>query len=268
MSETATQAQMEHAPGSFCWIELATTDGDAAKKFYGELFGWEAQDNPIGPDMVYTMLRLNGKDVAALYQKGEEMKQVPTHWASYISVASADESAAKAKSLGATVVQEPFDVMEHGRMAVIADPTGAHFCIWQPKQHKGVGVKGETNSLCWNELLTNDTEKAKEFYTNLFGWTSKTDAGETPYTEWINGDDHIGGMMQIQPQMGPMPPNWGIYIAVTDCDATAEKATSLGGRQYVPPTDIPNVGRFAVLSDPQGAVFNIIKLDMRHHENK
>jgi predicted enzyme related to lactoylglutathione lyase len=158
--------------------------------------------------------------------------------------------------------------MEHGRMAVIADPTGATFCIWQPKQHKGVGVKGETNSLCWNELLTNDTEKAKDFYTKLLGWNSKTDTGEMAYTEWINGEDHIGGMMQIQPQMGPIPPNWGIYIAVADCDATAAKATSLGGRQYVPPTDIPNVGRFAVLSDPQGGVFNIIKLDMRHHENK
>lgn len=266
MTDTATQTQLEHAPGSFCWIELATTDGPGAKKFYGDLFGWEANDNPIGPGMVYTMLKLNGKDAGALYQKGDEMKQVPTHWASYISVTSADETAAKAKALGATVVQEPFDVMEHGRMAVIADPTGAHFCIWQPMQHKGVGVKGETGSLCWNELLTNDTEKAKDFYTKLFGWTAKTDGGETPYTEWINGDDHIGGMMQILPHMGPMPPNWGIYIAVDDCDATAAKATSTGGRQYVPPTDIPNVGRFAVLADPQGAVFNIIKLNLQHHK--
>ena len=122
MSDTATQTQMEHAPGSFCWIELATTDGPGAKKFYSELFGWEANDNPIGPDMVYTMLRLDGKDVGALYQKGEMMKNVPTHWASYINVTSADETAAKAKALGGTVVQEPFDVMEVGRMAVIADP--------------------------------------------------------------------------------------------------------------------------------------------------
>ena len=268
MSDTATQTQTEHAPGSFCWIELATTDGPAAKKFYGELFGWEAQDSPVGSDMVYTMLKLDGKDVAALYQKGEEMKQVPTHWASYVSVTSADETAAKARSLGGTVIQEPFDVMEHGRMAVITDPTGATFCIWQPKMHKGVGVKGETNSLCWNELLTNDTGKAIDFYTKLFGWNTKTDSGATPYTEITNGEEHIGGIMQIQPQMGPMPPNWGIYIAVSDCDATAQKATSLGGRQYVPPTDIPHVGRFAVLSDPQGAVFNIIKLDLQHHENK
>ncbi len=255
MSETATQSQMQHAPGSFCWIELATTDGTGAKKFYSELFGWTTHDNPVGPDMVYTMLRLDGKDV-------------PTHWASYISVTSADETAAKAKALGGTVVKEPFDVMDVGRMAVITDPTGATFCIWEPKKHKGVGVKGETNSLCWNELLTNDTAKAIDFYVKLFGWKTKSDSGATPYTEIINGDDHIGGIMQIQPQMGPMPPNWGIYIAVDDSDGTAQKATSLGGRQYVPPTDIPNVGRFAVLSDPQGAVFNIIKLNLQHHENK
>jgi len=268
MSDTATQTQLEIAPGSFCWIELATTDSDAAKKFYHEMFGWEAQDNDAGPGMIYTMLSSNGRLVGALYKKGEEMKQVPTHWVSYVSVTSADEAAAKAKSLGGTVLMEPFDVMEHGRMAAISDPTGANFCIWQPKQHKGVGVKGETNSLCWNELLTNDTEKAKDFYTKLFGWTSKTDSGETPYTEWINGEDHIGGMMQIQPFMGPMPPNWGIYIAVDDCDAKAQQAISLGGRQYVPPTDIPTVGRFAVVADPQGAVFNIIKLNLQHHDKQ
>lgn len=268
MTEAATQTQLEHAPGSFCWIELMTTDGPGARKFYAELFGWEPTDTPIGPDQVYTIYTLKGKNVGASFQKDESMKQVPTHWASYVCVTSADETAAKAKSLGGTVVQEPFDVMEHGRMAVIADPTGAHFCVWQPKQHKGVGVKGETNSLCWNELLTNDTDKAKDFYIKLFGWKSKTDSGATPYTEWINGEEHIGGMMQIQPQMGPMPPSWGIYIAVDDCDAAAQKAISLGGRQYVPPTDIEKVGRFAVLSDPQGGVFNIIKLNLQHHEDK
>jgi predicted enzyme related to lactoylglutathione lyase len=268
MSDTGTQTQMEHAPGTFCWIELATTDGEGAKKFYGELFGWEAQDNPMGQDMVYTMLKLNGKDVGALYQKGEQMKDVPTHWASYVCTTSADETAAKAKSLSGNVMMEPFDVAEHGRMAVITDPTGATFCIWQPKKHNGVGVKGETNSLCWNELLTNDTAKASDFYTKLFGWSTKADSGATPYTEFINGDAHIGGMMKIQPQMGPIPPHWGIYIAVDDCDATAQKAAALGARTYVPPMDIENVGRFATLADPQGAAFSIIKLDMRHHEKK
>lgn len=267
MSDTGTQTQMEHAPGSFCWIELATTDGPGAKKFYGELFGWEAQDNPVGPDMVYTMLRLDSKDVGALYQKGEAMKEIPTFWMSYISVTNADEIAAKAKSLGGTIVKEPFDVMDVGRMAVITDPTGGTFAIWQPKTHKGVGVKGEPNSLTWNELLTNDTAKAAEFYSKLFGWVPKTHGEPMPYTEFMTGDTHAGGMMQIQPHMGPIPPHWGIYFAVDDCDAKFQKATSLGAQPIVPPMDIENVGRFATIRDPQGAVFSIIKLTA-HRDKK
>jgi predicted enzyme related to lactoylglutathione lyase len=267
MSEAATQTQMEHAPGSFCWAELATTDGPGAKKFYSELFGWTTHDSPIGPDMVYTMLKLDGKDVGALYQKGEMMKDVPTHWASYISVGSADEIAAKAKSLGGTVMKEPFDVMDVGRMAVIIDPTGAAFCIWQPGKHTGFGTKGEANSVSWNELLTTDTARASDFYTKLFGWVDKTH-GPMQYTEFMNGDTHAGGMMQIQPHMGPVPPHWGIYFAVDDCDATFQKATSLGAHAFVPPMTIEKVGRFSTMSDPQGAVFSIIKLTPQHDEKK
>lgn len=268
MSDAATQTQMHHAHGTFCWIELATTDGPGAKKFYSELFGWTTHDSPVGPGMVYTMLGLDGKDVGALYEKGEMMKDVPTHWASYISVTNADEIVAKAKSLGGTIIKDAFDVMDVGRMAVIMDPTGAAFCIWQPKKHQGIGVKGEPNSLTWNELLTNDTTKASDFYTKLFGWTAKSHGGGTEYTEFVLGDTAFAGMMQIQPQMGPMPPNWGIYFAVADCDETARKATSLGARLYVPPMDIENVGRFSTISDPQGAVFSVIKLTPQHHEKK
>jgi len=266
MSEAGTQTQMTHAPGSFCWIELATTDGPGAKKFYSELFGWEAEDSPVGPGMVYTMLRLNGKDVGALFEKGETMKDMPTYWASYISVASADETVAKAKALGGSIMKEAFDVMDVGRMAVIADPTGAHFCVWQPKKHQGIGIKGEPNSLTWNELLTNDTAKASDFYTKLFGWVAQTHGQPTPYTEFMNGDTHAGGMMQIQPAWGPVPPHWGIYFAVEDTDAAFAKATSLGATAIVPPMDIEKVGRFATIKDPQGAVFSIIKL--APHENK
>src|SRR6266436_6375334 len=268
MSETGAQTQLAFAPGTFCWAELATTDGPGAKKFYCELFGWEANDMPIGPDMVYTMLKLDGKDTGALYQKGETMKDVPTHWASYISVASADEIAAKAKSLGATVMQEPFDVMDVGRMAVIIDPTGAAFCIWQPKKHTGVGVKGQPNSLTWNELLTNDPTGASDFYTRLFGWTAKSHGAPMEYTEFMLGDTAFAGMMQIRPDMGPVPPNRGKYLDDDDCDATFQKATSLGARAIVPPMDIPNVGRFSTIMDPQGAVFSIIKLTPHHEENK
>jgi predicted enzyme related to lactoylglutathione lyase len=268
MSETAAQTQLEFAPGTFCWAELATTDGMGAKKFYSELFGWTTHDSTIGPDMVYTILKLDGKDVGALYQKGEMMKEVPTHWASYISVGSADEVAAKAKSLGGTVMKEPFDVSDVGRMAVIVDPTGAAFCIWQANKHTGYGVKGQPNTVSWNELLTTDTARAIDFYSKLFGWVANTHGAPMEYTEWMNGEEHVGGMMQIAPHMGPVPPHWGIYFAVDDCDATFQKATSLGARALVPPMDIENVGRFAVIQDPQDAVFSIIKLTEKHEEKK
>lgn len=268
MSEAGTQTQLEHAPGSFCWAELATADGPGAKKFYSELFGWETDDLPIGPDMVYTMLNLDGKAAGALYQKGEEMKDVPPHWMSYINVTSADEIAAKAKSLGATVVMEPFDVFDAGRMAVITDPTGATFSIWQAGKHTGFGVSGKPNSVCWNELMTTDTDKAADFYSKLFGWSANTHGGPMPYTEFKNGETHAGGMMQIGPHMGPVPPHWGIYFAVEDCDATAQKATSLGAQPIVPPMDIEKVGRFSTISDPQGAVFSIIKLAEQHEQKQ
>lgn len=268
MSETATQTQTEFAPGTFCWAELATTDGPGAKKFYGDLFGWEAQDIPIGPGTVYTMLQLDGKDAGALFEKDESMKDVPTHWASYISVTSADEIAAKAKALGGTVMKEPFDVMDAGRMAVIIDPTGAPFCIWQAGKHHGYEIKGQPNTVSWNELLTTDTARAIDFYSKLFGWVADTHGAPMEYTEWKNGDEHAGGMMQIAPHMGPMPPHWGIYFAVDDCETMFQKATSLGARAFVPPMDIENVGRFAVIQDPQGAVFSIIKLTEKHEEKK
>ena len=268
MSETGAQTQLEFAPGTFCWAELATTDGPSAKKFYGELFGWEADDIPIGPDMVYTMLKLDGKLVGALFQKDETMKDVPTHWASYVSVTSADEIAAKAKSLGGTVMKEPFDVFDAGRMAVIIDPTGAAFCIWQAGKHAGFEIKGQPNTVSWNELLTTDSARAIDFYTKLFGWEANTHEGAMPYTEWMNGTEHAGGMMQIAPHMGPVPPHWGIYFAVDDCDATFQKATTLSAKAIVPPMDIPNVGRFATIMDPQSAGFSIIKLTPHHEENK
>ena len=159
MTEARMQESPEYAPGTFCWFELGTTDGEAAKKFYTELFDWSFDDHPMGPAMVYTMLKQDGKDVGALYQMPAEMTDqgIPPHWLSYASVTSADETAAKAKELGATLMKEPFDVMDVGRMAVIQDPTGAVFALWQAKAHTGAGVVNVPNSVCWNELATPDT---------------------------------------------------------------------------------------------------------------
>ena len=161
----------KHDPGRFCWVELSTSDGPAAKKFYTTLFGWSFVDNPMGDAGVYTMLQKNGKDVGALYQMGPEQKGIPPNWGSYVAVENANDAAAHAKELGATVMLEPFDVMEHGRMAVLQDPAGAVFSLWEPKSHIGARVVNEPGSFCWNELYTTDPSRAAEFYMGLFGWT-------------------------------------------------------------------------------------------------
>jgi predicted enzyme related to lactoylglutathione lyase len=244
-------------------MELGTSDSGAAKKFYTSLFGWEAADIPIGPGEVYTLLQIGGKDVAALYQLNpERQKGVPTHWLCYVSVANVDESVAKAKSLGAKLTMEPLDVMDIGRMAIIQDPQGATIAFWQPKSHIGARIVGEPNTLCWNELATTDTGAAQKFYSQLFGWAFKTSEGPMVYHEIVNSGREIGGMYKIPEQDKAMPPNWIAYYAVNDCDALAAQAKGMGANLVVPPTDIPNVGRFSTILDPQGGAFAIIKLNM------
>lgn len=263
MTEARMQETPDYAPGTFCWVELGTTDSAGAKKFYTELFGWSFQDNPVGPEMIYTMLKQDGMDVGALYQQTSEMtaQGIPPNWLSYVSVSSADESAAKAKALGGKLMKEPFDVFTVGRMAVIQDPTGAVFALWQAGTHKGAGIHNVPNSFCWNELGTRDTAKAGDFYTGLFGWGKNVQQmGPMTYTSFMNGERPAGGMYQPTPEMGNVPPHWLAYFAVNDTDATVKKAGELGATTIAPPMDIPGVGRFAIIQDPQGAVFGIIKL--------
>lgn len=263
MTEARMQEAPQHKPGSFCWVELGTTDSPTAKTFYKELFGWDYEDTPGGPDMIYTMIKLNGKDVGGLYHMPSDMlaQGIPPHWLSYISVTNADEATAQATAAGATAMKGPFDVADAGRMSVIQDPTGAVFAIWQPVNNPGMAVYQEQGAACWNELGTNDTQKAQDFYATVFGWsTQKFPAGEFDYTLFKNGADNVGGMYKIEPAlMGPIPPNWMVYFAVADCDATVQKATEIGGGALVQPEDIPGVGRFAILRDPAGAAFAILK---------
>jgi hypothetical protein len=178
-----------------------------------------------------------------------------------VAVESADDAAERTRSLGGTVLMDPFDVFEVGRMAVIQDPTGAVVALWEARTHPGAGIVGEPNSLCWNELNTGDPDRAATFYTGLFGWgTERQPMGDFVYTYFNQGERRNGGMMQITPEMGPIPPHWAVYFAVDDCDGKAARVTALGGRVLVPPTDVPDVGRFSILQDPQGAAFAIVKL--------
>ncbi len=253
-----------HEPGSFCWTELVTTDPRAAKGFYASLFGWTFFDGPMGPgpEDVYTRLRLSGKDVGGLYRMMKEQRDqgIPPHWLCYVAVSSADETAKKAKTLGAAVVQEPFDVMTYGRMALIQDPGGAVLAVWQAGEHRGAERVNEPGAFCWMELATRDAAAAKGFYAGLFGWGMKESTDPAmPYTEIQRAGQSIGGIYAMGPEMKGVPPHWNVYFQVADCDATLSKAKSLGGKAVVEPMDIPKVGRFAVIQDPQGAAFSVFR---------
>ncbi len=259
-----------HAPGSFCWAEAGTIDAAKTKAFYSELFGWEFDDRPAG-EFVYSIGQLRGKDICGLYELSPEMRQqgVPPHWMSYVAVADTDATCEKVHKLGGTVIQGPFDVMDVGRMAVLADPTGAHFSIWGAKKHKGSGILGEPGTPCWFELATKGLDKAEDFYTRLFGWTLKKGAdGGVRYDEITNpGASHpMGGMTELRKEHGPVPPHWTIYFMVENVDGDAKRAARLGGKVLAPPMDIPKVGRFSVIADPAGATFAIFKLAAGQHE--
>jgi uncharacterized protein len=256
----------KHEPGTFCWPELSTTDQAGAKKFYTGLFGWGSTDQPMGPDSVYTMFTLNGKELgaAASMEPGVRAQGVPPHWLSYIAVANVDQTLEKAKSLGGNVLAGPFDVFDAGRMAVVQDPTGAVFGLWQGNKHIGARVIDETASLVWTELMTKNADKARDFYTKLIGWAADImDMGPMKYTVYKRGETPAGGMMEITPDMGGVPSHWMPYFGVDDCDGMAKKAEGLGASTLVPPSDVPGVGRFSVLQDPQGAAFSIIKFAPR-----
>jgi predicted enzyme related to lactoylglutathione lyase len=255
-------SQKKHAAGNFCWFELGTSDQNAAKEFYGGLFGWGFDDSPLPPEMggVYTTLMKDDKKVGAMYQLGPHSGDAPPNWMLYVNVDSADETAAKVAELGGETYGPPFDVMEHGRMVIFKDPTGATLSVWEPKAHPGADLVNAPGSACWSELATTDLKKAGAFYSNLFGWSLKESSGDMPYTEFSNQGKAIGGMMPMSAmQIQGAPPFWSVYFAVEDCDAAAEKADGLGATLRVPPTDIPNVGRFAVIQDPQGAFFSIFE---------
>ena len=255
-----------HPPGAFCWIELATTDQNAAKSFYGSLFGWSVKDFPMDPDNFYSMFQLEGSDAAAAYTlRAEQRAQgVPPHWMLYVAVQSADDAASRAAELGGTVLAPAFDVFDVGRMAVLQDPTGATFSVWQPTQHTGIGIAGVDGTLCWADLSTPDQARAGEFYSRLLGWTiGKEDEGGHGYFHIKNGEEFIGGIPPAKHRDPKSPPHWLAYFTVSDCDAAAARAKELGARFYVAPTTFEDVGRFAVLADPQGAVFAIFQASRR-----
>jgi uncharacterized protein len=249
----------KYPTSSFCWLELATTDQNAAKKFYSNLFGWAVADMPMGPGEVYTLFKLGDRDAGtAVYTLRNEQKGMPPNWSIYIAVENADASAKRASELGGKLCVPPFDVFDMGRMAVVQDPTGAAFCLWQAKQ-KPNAVTGVDGTLCWADLNTPDPEQAKKFYSSLLGWKfEKSEHDSSGYLHIKNGEQYIGGLPSAQ-QRPPSPPHWLPYIQISDCDAVAAKAKATSGRFFLEPMTMEGVGRFAVIADPQGAAFAIFQ---------
>ena len=251
-----------HPNGAFCWIELATSDQSAAKTFYGALFGWTPNDMPMGPGESYTMFKLNGRDAAAGYTLRPEQRamKVPPHWMLYILVENADASADKVAQLGGTAIVPPFDVMDIGRMAVIQDPTGAHFCLWQPKQSVANSIADVHGTFCWADLSTPNPARAEAFYSRLLGWQFTRDEKDpSGYLHIKNGEHFIGGVPPASYHPPGVPPHWLAYFQVNDVDATANKAKEMGATLLMPPMTMEEVGRWSVIADPQGAVFAIFK---------
>ena len=245
--------------GTPSWVDLTTPDTAAAQSFYGSVFGWTTSD--LGPEAGgYGMFQKDGANVAGVGPAQGEGQ--PPVWTSYISVVDAEATVARATVAGATIFVEPMQIMEAGHMALFADPTGAVVGLWQPGQHIGADVANEPGSWCWNELNTRDHAKAASFYRHVFEWdTAKADAPGMQYWEWKRDDGTtIGGMMEMPATVpAEVPAHWLVYFAVDDTDATVAAAEKLGATTFVPPTDIPP-GRFAILADPAGAMFGIIKM--------
>ena len=251
----------EYAPGTPSWVELSSPDANAAAAFYRDVLSWSATEPGSAETGGYRMFQQGGKNVAGLI--GHMQEGQPTAWATYVSVADADETAEKVKAAGGSVVVEPMDVTDLGRMAVFADPTGAVFGVWQPKAFAGADLVNEPNSLCWNEVHTRDPEADKAFYSRVFGWAaSRPSFAGAPdsYTVWQLAGRPVGGMMQMTEEMFPpdVPPHWSVCFAVADCDATVAKARERGATVVAEPVDMP-IGRFAGLIDPQGAWFTLMQ---------
>jgi predicted enzyme related to lactoylglutathione lyase len=251
-----------YAAGTPCWVDLGTPDIEAAASFYGGLFAWSIPE-PENAEQTggYRQAMLRGKPVAGvmpLMQEGQ-----PPAWSTYISVEDADATAAKVREAGGSVLAEPMDVLDLGRMAVFMDTAGATFGIWQPGSFVGAEVVNEANALVWNEINTRDVEAAKAFYAKVFGWSYDEREFETgSYVSLKSGEDTVGGMIDITGRVPDEVPNhWLAYFAVEDADATIEKASGSGGEAVFGPEDIGEVGRIAVLKDPFGAVFAVIKPD-------
>jgi uncharacterized protein len=248
-----------YTTGQPSWADVTSPDVDAAASFYSELFGWEADKAPQPEAGGYTMFSREGKYVAAASPPPQE--GIPPHWTVYLAADDVDGIAARIREAGGDVMMEPFDVLDSGRMTLAADPTGAMFGVWQAANHIGAQLRGEPGTMNWAEVQTRDKGAAQPFYEQVFGYeTETTDMGAAGgyVLLKVNGQP-AAGLIQIDPEWGDVPSNWSVVFEVEDCDAAVAKVQELGGSVIREPQDLEGVGRFAVVADRWGAVFQVIK---------
>ncbi len=255
MADTATLAI--NAPG---WADLSSSDPEASRAFYTQLFGWTAEVVPDPQAGGYGMFKLDGKDTAGVGPLQDQ--QTPSHWLPYILVNDAAATTEKARQAGATIIVEPMDVMGAGTMVILTDPSGAFIGLWQPGEHRGFGVQNVPGSFAWIELNSRDFPAARSFYTQVFGWSTKEgDMGEgMTYTEFqLDGTSIAGGMPTPPMVPAEIPSHWLVYFGVEDVDARTGRAGELGASELMAPSDFPG-GRFSIVQDPQGAAFGLLNL--------
>jgi predicted enzyme related to lactoylglutathione lyase len=251
----------QYPDGVFSWVDLSTTDLEGAHAFYSGLFGWEPDNQPLPGGGSYTNFRIAGYSVAGGGEMMPEMKEAgaPPVWTSYVNHSDIDAVCARAAEAGGVVFMGPMDVMDQGRLALIQDPTGAPFGVWQPGKHVGAQVVNQPNSFVWNELQTRDPEAASAFYDKVFGWTNKVDANG--YMMWYDNDRVQCGAITLHEDWGDAPSHWMVYFLVDDVDDVAARAVEMGGQLVVEPMPAGELGRMAVLADPQGAYFTVIRFN-------
>lgn len=244
--------------GTPSWMDLMTTDREAAMRFYGALFGWQFEVGPAEAGH-YTTCLVGGDPVAGIGERAEDA-QYPVAWTTYLAVDDLDKTCASITEHSGQVLMEPMDVMEEGRMAIAADPTGAVFGMWQAGRHTGATRVNEPGAMCWNEVSTRDSETAARFYADVFGLGVEKMPGDFDYTTLQAGGRMVGGVFNPGDALPPeVPAHWMGYFAVEDADAAVKRVADNGGSVVAEPTDSP-YGRIAVISDPQGAVLSIMKL--------
>lgn len=244
--------------GTFSWADCNSTDVVKTKSFYTALMGWEIEDIPMGGGLFYSFCKTDGETVTALSPMMAEMQAqgIPSHWSNYITVDDVDALIGKVKELGGQIIAEPFDVFDSGRMMAVQDPTGAMINFWQANNHIGAYMVNVPGAMTWNELITGDLEKAKEFYGKLLGWEYSMDDANV-YATILNNGRPNGGMMQMEGMM----PVWMVYFAVADIEDNVEKTKTLGGTVIRGVGEAAGVGRFAISSDPTGATCAFIQLE-------